>query len=891
MTSSGTPTDGGRTAEAAVHILAARLQPPHPGERPVDRPRVDARLDQAVQGRLSVVCAGPGWGKTTAVGAWLARSAYAAGLRVAWLTLEPADDDPVGFWQGVLDAVAHAQVAPTDHPLLRVRPNGALSGASLRTIYRGFEALPQPMLLVLDDFQLIRNREILEQLNALLRYSLPVRLLVLTRVDPNLARHRLRLDAAYDEIRADVLGFTVDEVLTLARVSDVDLTPDDAASLVRRTEGWPAGVRLALLYLRGDDRRTVDTFLGEDRSVAEYLVAEVLGQLSPRVREFMLATSVCARLDADLAAAIHPESPAHEFLDALARGNYFVDRSGVDGGTYRYHQLLREMLVARLRRDDPLAYRLAHNRAARLLAGRGEGVRALEHAAEAWNWPLLGEIVVDVATPEILGPRRPIMLERLAQVPAEEARRSAPVALSVALLATMQGRFPAARSWVDVARDRLTETATEPSTETVLLSLVSAGAARLQGDAPGVLADGRAAERQIAAVTRTTPAMDSYAVLASLNMAVGALWTGDLATAEQRLMLLHGAGLPDRLSLSLLNARSYLAFLHLLLRRLADAEAVAAEAIDEAERRGWTSHLQLRLAHVTRALVADLRGEAHAAGRHLAAALASEVGGTEQPVTGVLHLARTSVALAAGHRLAAARAWGAVMEALDKRTYPAIASMLERVRGEMALLDPDGDVALPRGLVPMVAEAGAQRRLHGARVHLLRGNPAAAVRVVGADDDVDPDPVGEVERLLVLAAAYDRLGRRADADRAAHAAVEAARPMSLRRPFLAPTGASSRDLVRRIAAARSSDGFAASLVSPRDRAVAPEPALLVDPLTERELAILGALSTMQSNEEIARDFYISVNTVKAHLKALYRKLSVGSRREAVRRGRELSLIP
>ena len=324
----------------------------------IDRPSIHRLLDAGGTGRLTVISAGPGWGKTMAVAHWVALRATPLRMPVAWLTVADVENNPAGFWHGVLQAIRGSEVLPEDHPLKLASTAGGISPEVLVALHQGLDTLPEPVLLVLDDFHLIDHPDVLEAVHRMVDHDSPLHLMLLTRVDPMIPLHRLRVEGHVSELTSRDLAFDPVEIDRMGHTAGLDLTAAEIEAVLARTEGWPAGVRLATLFLsRPGGDRDLAHFTGTERSVAEYLVAEVLDRNTPSTREFLLRTAVTDRVTGDLADAIVPGAGGQAVLEALEHANQFVTALGPDRVWFGYHPLLRDLLAHTLRRDDPAGFR------------------------------------------------------------------------------------------------------------------------------------------------------------------------------------------------------------------------------------------------------------------------------------------------------------------------------------------------------------------------------------------------------------------------------------------------------------------------------------------------------------------------------------------------------
>ena len=856
-------------------LLRARSSVPPSPEDAVRRPDLEARLNAACERRLTVVSAGAGWGKTVATAMWASNR---HDRHTAWLTLEAHDDAPGPFWYAFLTALTRSGAVPPGHGLLGVTIPSAVTPEFRSRLFHHIETLPEPVTLVLDDFHVIAHEDVLEGLETLLRYPLPLTVVLLSRHEPGLPQHRLRVEGQLEEIGASELALDASSVSALARARGFTVSDDDAQRIVDSTGGWAVGVRLRLRSL-DDVASSGDT----DRLAAEYLEAEVLAGLSAEQRRFLITTSVASTLSAPLAAELVPGSETATMFEELVTSNALANPLDPDRTSYRLHPLLRDTLLERLQRELPEAAKVAHGRAARWLLRGGEPVRALAHAALAEDWALFGRVFV-VAAPALVTAERESVLGILASIPIESLEPDAPLELCVAAGAVCTGRFEAARRHVARARALLAGT-TDDHELLALLEVIEASAARGVGD---MATAERAAAASLAALDRVavpSAAWPAYEVLAANSQAVGLLWRGSTSEAERRFTGVVEAA-RDTPSLPVLNASSYLALCQVVTGSLDRGEVLALQVIDDARGRGWASHLQCRPAYAAVAWARLLRGEEDEAERHLALGLAATVGGVEPQTTQLLRLLQASVAVSR-HRSRAALAAAMAVFGDDLPVAPFLADMAARTRLEVGLLAGRADLAADAGEGSEDPLAMVCR----ARAAFARGESKSALRL--ATTVCERPQIEDLDRLTaveawVLRARIHLAATDSRADGAIRRAVELAQADRLIRPFVV-----DRDpaLVARLLAVSSRTVFSIGLRS-RLGSVGPlrGPEPLVEGLTERELAILGALPTMQTNAEIAAQFFVSVNTVKAHLKALYRKLGVTSRREAVRRARELGLL-
>ena len=428
-------------------------------------------------------------------------------------------------------------------------------------------------MLVLDDFHLVDDPGVLAAVTSLVRDPVPqLRLVLLTRADPTLPLHRLRLAGALGEIRSADLALTPADAAALLGRDGVVLGPGDAELLVERTEGWPAGLRLAALFLARDEPgHGPADFGGDDHAVVEYLAEEVLARYDPQAQQFLLRTSVAERLNASLAEQLSGQPRGQQRLEELAASNTFVVGLGSNGAWFRYHALLRQTLRHRLSVESPDAVPELHRRAARWFSDQGQPIEALHHAADAQDWDLLGRLLVTEALPLVLSVERAALGAVLARIPTHRLADSPELALAGAARLLLANRF------ADMQPHLLRAASQAPSSDPdvaagtrVGLLLFSTAVARTRGDIAGVLASTSRALDELADQGMTLPASRGYRAIALANLGTGQLWAGRLAEAEQTLTDALAEAEGTTLDATRVNMLSHLALAHAVSGRLHD---------------------------------------------------------------------------------------------------------------------------------------------------------------------------------------------------------------------------------------------------------------------------------------------------------------------------------
>ncbi|MDA0136820.1 LuxR C-terminal-related transcriptional regulator [Solirubrobacter deserti] len=839
---------------------------------------------------VTLVCAPAGSGKTAFTAAEVQRSP----LTTAWVTLEPTDDEPGPFWDAVLTALDLAGAVPADSPLAALAaPIRESRDRFMPLLVNALATLPEPVVLVLDDVHVLRSRECLSQLSFLLLHAPDTLRLVLTaRSDPALPLHVLRVRGRLAEVRATDLAFTENEAGELLAAHGLTLDAELVRALHQRTEGWGAGLRLAALSLQGreDPDRFVAEFAGDDRVIADYLVAEVLDRQPPRLRAFLLRTALVERVCGGLADALTGERNGADTLATLERTNGFV--LGVDGHRewFRYHRLFAKLLRTRAERELAGELPALHARAARWYAERGAAVDALEHAVQAQEWDLAVEVVAGHWFELYVRGDAAAVRALASKLPPDRLERDAELAAALACAALDVGDTDAAEFHLahahsapppEARRRRYLET----------LALANLGTARLKGDFEAAL---QAADALLAEAATHAGEDGTREALVRAMLGETALWAHDLERAGEELRKAVALARAHRLDFVAVSALSYLALLDVMVHGPAEEEGHGPEAIELAARRGWSDIPQTACAHTALALIAFYDLQPCEAARHL-----------EHARVAAARLRRRQLDFVIAHLDARMRGAAGVpreglrtledFEALHRHRGAAlpheqvsIAAM--RARLQIQAGDLDGATAT---LAPVREEPWVVVGTATARLALARGESADAVEALERSiDAAATHAVSRVEAGALLAVAHDEAAEPQKAQRALEHALALAERTRHRWPFI-ELGRRMEDLLKRqIRAGTAHRAIVGELLDTfADRApVARHVAPLLEPLSEREQAILRYLPTALSNREIAAELFVTTNTVKTHLRSIYRKLDVARRREAVERARDLRLL-
>ncbi|MGW1339546.1 LuxR C-terminal-related transcriptional regulator [Kribbella sp. NPDC002412] len=877
-----------------LHLLATKLARPRVPSTYVERARIGRLLDDGTRRPLTVVSAGAGWGKTLATASWAASAA--ADRPVAWLSLDESDNHPRSFWSYFVAAIRSAAEIPRGNPLAGLAPGLGDADENLRRLVAGLTRLPDPVVVVLDDFQLVGEPAVLGAVAELLRHPpSQLRLVLLTRADPTLPLRRLELKDELAEIRSTDLAFDVPEALALLAAAGVVVDPDGARLLVDRTEGWPVGLRLAAYFLKGGEPgRTPADFAGDDQAVTDYLLEEVVASQPPELRRFLLRTSVADRLSGGLAQVLTGDPRGQRFLEMLERSNAFVVGLGSDRQWYRYHPLLREMLRHQLTIDEPEILPDLRRRAALWFAANDQPVEALRHTAEAADWSLLGRLFVTQAAPLMVSAERSGVAAQLARIPVGRLAESPELAVCAAALRMHAGRFQDMQPHLDRAQAQLDRASPESRIGTsVAVRLFSAAVTRSHGDIDALLATSSAALEEASGPVASLPAADQYRAVALSNLGTGLLWSGNFDEAEARLREGLGIATATGLDASRINILAHLGLAAAVSGRLRQGFGYAAKAVELVDARGWeplaqaaTGYLALSMIHLQWNNVDEAQSllfrAKEAASLDLAAACA--VGLTQ---------ARLHASL--GRVEAAREQMARVRDEIGHWRPPAFLARWQTItEAEIELAADDPKAAIARFGTPADRQPPfAREQACLAEAFLACGEAQRAEEVLAPLRDRTTDRTAAVEIWLLTALAADSLRANNRAVEALGRAVEIARREGVRRPFLVMDPDRMPRLLTQVEQLDpDTSGFVDELLA--DLGMVRSPSALADapaePLTDRELTVLRYLPTMMTNVEIAAELFVSVNTVKVHLKRIFRKLGVASRRDAVHRARALGLL-
>jgi LuxR family maltose regulon positive regulatory protein len=874
------------TADSAAQLVARTA-----GPAIVARPTLWQQLD--LSARVTVVSAPAGSGKTVLLASWIGQANLADSS--AFVQVMRDERDPQRFWLSVLTAL---RATSSGFRLVR-----ELTGspdlddwAIVERLLTDLAPLQNRLWLVLDDVHELRSEEARRQVELLVLRAPPqLRIVLATRHDVRLGLHRLRLESELTEIRADDLRFSLPEALELFQAAGVELGVTALATLHERAEGWAAGLRMAALSLAGhpDPERFAAEFSGTERTVAEYLLAEVLARQPAEVRQLLLCTSGLDRVSGELADLLTGTSGGERMLQDLEEANAFVVSLDAARSWFRYHHLFADLLQLELRRTRPEQVSELHIRAAGWLAGHGYPAEAIRHAQAARGWEMASRLLADHWPGLYLDGQEATVHALVGAFPAGTAAGDAELAAVAAAGELAQGSLANAEQLLGLAERGLALVPEHRREQALtLLGVVHMMYSGRSGDQRARAGHAQRVAAASAVSETTRPGLsEELRAFALAEIGDSETWAGRLDLAESHLDMAIALG--RRIG------RPYVEFMALVYRAEIElnrcfprAEELSRQATGLAERHGWTDDLFAGFAAMTLGGALAWQGRMDDADAWVGRAErifrreanpAAAMGG--QYVRGQLEIGRGRAADALAAFRAAERLAGPHPLARPLRAWlvHALAQLGQKDDAEHILA----------GLSGLDRNRG-EMRVATAALRLAQDDPRAATVVLAPVLERSAAagwPSWMIEAFLLEAIARGALGELPAARRSLERALDLAEPDGtvlwfLMHPARKLLESSARQTAHPVLVARILDQLART--APGSPAAGQR--LPVLPLTPTEIRVLRYLPTHLSAPEIGAELHVSTSTVKTHMRNLYAKLGVHSRTEAVASARSLGLL-
>jgi LuxR family transcriptional regulator, maltose regulon positive regulatory protein len=865
--------------------------------RLLQRGELIASLDRATEAKVTLISAPAGSGKTSLLRTWADGPGQAYRLAVVHVGRDQQDSQQ--FWLAVLRAIRQASGAPGEEELAATPDFN--EATIVERVLSALAVHPDRTFLIIDDLHELTSPAAIAQLTQLLeRLPAHVRAILATRHDLPLRLHKLRLAGELAEIRAVDLRFTERETGQLLAESGIALSEADVARLHHRAEGWAAGLRLAAISLASspDPERFVAEFSGSSRTVAEYLLAEMLDCQPAEVQQLLLRTSLLDRVNGALADLLTGRPGSERILLDLEDANAFVVSLDPARTWFRYHHLFADMLRLELRRKFPAELPKLHRLAAAWFAEHGETVDAIRHTQAAGDWTEAARRLADHSFGMTLDGQAQTIQTLLRGFPPGAITDGPDLPLARATADLAQGRLDEAAAHLSVAQASILSTPPDRRHRLeVAVAALKLSLARQRGHLASVIEQVGFLASPVSGQSDEDIALDSdLRAVALMNLGTIEAWS--LGNQDSQRHLREGAELARKIGRPYLEVAclAQLAFAA-KIEPLATTRQRCLEAIALAERHGWGAEPVIAPALINLAgtlILAGQFGEAERWLRRAARALESDTG----PVIRLLLHHGNGMLLSGRRELPAA---------LDE--YRAAASLQAQLEGPHALarqlagwmLSTQARLGQPtearESLAALDTGLTGTAEITNARavICLAEADPAAALAAVQDVLNGDAPAIGHVtvvEANLLAAIAHRELADDRSAAAAAERALDLAEADRLILPF-AMTGALELleaiprhetahaalladilDVLRGISVARPDQSW-------RSR---------VEQLSPTELRVLRYLPTNLSRPEIASELSVSVNTVNTHIRSIYAKLQAQDRSSAVQRARDLRLL-
>ena len=880
-------------------VLTANQRKPGPAAlRLIRRGELLASLDRAAEAKVTLISAPAGSGKTSLLRAWADGPGRL--YRLAVVQVQRDQRNPQQFWLAVLSAIRRAAGTPGEGEQLAATPDFNQEAVADR-VHAELAEHRGRTFLVIDDLHELTSPEALTQLTRLLETLPPhVHAILATRRDLPLRLHKLRLAGELAEIRAADLRFTERETREFLEISGIALSEGRAATLHERTEGWAAGLRLAAISLASspDPERFVAEFSGSSRTVAEYLLAEMLECQPAEVQQLLLRTSLLDRLNGELADLLTGHPGSERILLDLEDANAFVVSLDPARTWFRYHHLFADLLRLELRRRLPEEVPVLHRLAAGWFSQRGEIVDTIRHTQAAGDWSDAARLLADHSFGLTLDGQAQTIQTLLQAFPPGAVTEGPDLPLARATSDLAQGRLDEGAAHLAVAETSIT--ATPPDRKhrlEVAIAALKLSLARKRGHLTEVVEQVRFLASPVTGQSDEDIALDSdLRAVALMNLGTVEAWS--LANQDSQRHLQEGADLARKIGRPYLEVAclAELAFAS-KIEPFATTRRRCREAIALAEQHGWGAEPVISPALVNLAGALIWTGEFDEGDRWLRRTVRALETDTGPGIRLLLHLG-TGMLWSGRRRQREALAEYSAAEDLQAQLDGSHALMRQLTGWRLATQARLGQLSEAQASVAALdADLAGTGEVGNARavICLAQGNPAAALVAVHDVLNGMAPAIGYVtlvESNLLAGLAHRELGDQRAASAAAESALALAEADRLVLPF-AMTG--SRELLEAIPRHETAhaalltdilDVMRGSSISPGGESSLAE----IEQLSPSELRVLRYLPTNLSRPEIASELSVSVNTVNTHIRNIYAKLQAQDRSSAVQRAREMRLL-
>jgi LuxR family transcriptional regulator, maltose regulon positive regulatory protein len=910
------------TSLPSLHLLKTKIIVPPARPNMVLRPRLTQRINTAMRSPFTLIVAPAGWGKTTLLTAWHAEASRSA-WPLAWVSLDAGDNDPLRFWTHVIAALntLHPGVGETPLELLYASLPPPIEDV-LTPLLNALNQFPTVTVLMLDDFHYIEAQPIHNAFDYLVEHLPPkLHLVIASRSDPLLPLARLRAQGALTELRAPDLSFTVEETTAfLIEMMGLSLSAEQVVALQAHTEGWIAGLHLAALSLldREDVAGFIAAFMGSHRYVVDYLVEEVFVRQPAEVQDFLLQTCILERLCGPLCDVEREQDDSQALLEYSERSNLFLVALDEQRQWYRYHHLFAEALRSRLQQTHPALVAELHRRASHWYEQHQLFDEAVAHTLDIPDLDYAARLIEQHGRSGDYPGQFQVLLGWLNRLPDVFVRSQPTLCIIHAVMLMRSHQLKRAAARIRDA-ERCLEQEMPADQRRTILGMIAASRgsmARLLGDYERGVPLAQHALDLLPAMQETLHRRLIYPAIV-LTTASSYLVDGDLSPATERLVEATVASMRGQQPLpATLRSMANVARLHLLQGRLRQAASTLEQLLQLAS---GHRELQVLLNGVDYYfLLGELLREwnqLEQAEQHLEQGMDLDRGmltaEAEMITRGYLALARLQQACRQSTR--AVQTLDAFAQLARQRDFApalvahgaAVGAQIELVQGNLAAAIRWAEKS---GLSTTDALSYPRERayLTLARVRIAQGQaqptgsflPEALALLERLLSDAEPKArmSSVIEILLLRALALGAQGKQEEALRTLGQALALAEPEGYIRLFL-DEGAPMLVLLRQASARQITPGYVMTLLEAAGEQVRPAPhhptsrsGQLLDSLTAREREVLRLLVDGASNQEIADQLVLSVNTVKKHIFNICSKLNVQGRTQAIAKVRTLNIL-
>jgi LuxR family maltose regulon positive regulatory protein len=887
-------------------LLATKLYIPKPRQGLVQRPRLTERLNKATECKLTLISAPAGFGKTTLLSEWLIRSQ----LPVAWVSLDKGDNDPVYLIKYLIAALqsVEPEIGDAALTLLQSMQQPPLDAIIINLIQE-IEDFPNDFVLVFDDYHSIEIPKIHQLVEFLIdRMPSQMHLVVATRVDPGFPLARLRVRNQLNEFRVTDLCFTMEETaLFFNQVMELELSNQDIAVLESRTEGWVAGLQLAALSMQGrsDIPGFIKKFAGDNRLIVDYLAEEVLNLQTAHVQNFLLQTSILSRLSEPLCDYVTNRKGSQKTLEDLERANLFLVPLDNKRHWYRYHHLFIDLLRQRLHQKEHGNVSRLHIKASEWFEANGFQEQAIEHALAAKEFERTARLIESYTAARWRGGDQVTLFRWLEQLPDEFKMSKPNLGLYHAQVLFQSGRQESAEKCISQLEKRhvnipngKSETPKEPAITALQgrIAAIKAYMATRKGDALGI------AKYSQQALDCLSKEDNTWRAIVSISLAIVHELTGDsMAAIEAHSKGAAAAKKAGNVYFYLIE-RLWLAIVLKNSGRLPEAMDICRQLQNEVNDKTLT--FNVAVGHVWGALgemLYELNAldEAH---RYAKKGLALLEQGHDVSHLGWRYACLVKI-LCSKQDLDSAEKIVPKMEQLMRTSVvpPWVLTQIRAVKARIYLMK--GNIGI---LERWVDECGLKLDeeltiLHEAeyimfaRILIAQNRFEDALgllnRLTGEDEKAGR-VLNQIETLILQALVFKNLNKEAESLAALRKALSLAEPGGYTRVFV-DEGSHMAELLGKILDAKGKIPrvFVKKLLPEFGlRRIKQSDDDLIEGLSKREMEVLMLIAAGLANKKITEALFISMSTVKTHLRNIYGKLNVHSRTEAIVKAKELDLV-